>query len=445
MLLNLMIEMTISFIEYQGDTDKEHIEEYLYEIVMNLRIFQENLKDEKYSIILWEIITNMMILSSFGKLKNKLLLKSITDKTLLLMEHSVNENQHSAIYYEVFCNSFYNVLSSNIMDACKKRLLNYFFKINGHHFIINQVLAFSSHNETVSLKFQILLTEIITQFYCILQNVKDNDDAIFMRYFHMIINSNESNLMINVFTDYIDLKWQPWTKSDKSLCEMEKSIIKFEKEKLFYDSGISNFLLSSFIKCLSNASANQKLEVSPSTKIVKKISNSVKLELNFDYFKWWLLDQRNKSRNCQKMLIKFLSSKSPCFDYFNKKDASIFNNHGFLMQAYYNPLTDNILHTNLLKIMPRIKLLNRDVKTLLHCLSSKSSDELLYVLITLKTNAVEVNKNEINSVALSIDKILEKEFKRFDIRLGCLELMNLMLLQHITPSNTEVTRFYGNI
>lgn len=426
--MNLMIETIESILEYKPLSDKQYINKLFIVIIKNLKIVREKLIDIRYFKNVWKLVTNLMNFASEGKKPNMeetLILKLATDRAIELTEYVVVEEFIPTLHYEIFSNNIFQIMTNDLHPACKKRIWNFFFKINGHHFLRNKIAEFENKNKTIAFKSQVLLAEFMSQVVIFLQNITNlnEQEIIKLRYLKISINSysnDKYDSMLTVFTHYIDLKWQPWTESNQSMISTASTLNFFKDQKLMYDQGIRNFLLSSFLTCFTSVIIQKDPALASASKIVKKFNESVNLELNFNFIKWWLSEHRNSTMAYEKLILAFISQEKRNFNYkLDKNDIAVFKQFHFLMNVFLDKKNKDFIRLNILKIFSQCQLPAEELAKLVKYFQNSLTDEILSIetvnlLSTLKFNAGSLRKKHCKELVPCIHTIFQKEYKNLD-------------------------------
>lgn len=435
-LINVMIEVISPLIVTQEINKQKHINQYVISIIRNLKIEREKLIDVKYFMIVTKIICNITTNVSRDRLYTEeeiIIMKITTDKALELIEYVLIGSKLATIYYEIFCNFLYQILTRG-SSASKKRILNYIFKLKGHRFFLGMINE--CDNETVAFKFKLVFSKIISQLVQFLQKENNVDESSF-KYLDMILKSHSDVKylkMIKIFAMYIDLKWQPWTQSKKTVVSVGSVLNYFYDHKLMFDDGIRYFLLSSFIECFEISSIAGDRSLMKASKIVEKFGASIKLEVEMNFVKWWLFEHLNKKNEREKLLLKFVSQNNSRFDHLDNSDAAIFVDTGkLLMKNFLDKSQNKILRQNLLKFIAHSQLSVEDVQGLLKyfqkLIARDTSNETIYIIAALKSNANQLHHRVCKTTASFIDILMNKEFKAVEIRAAAIDLAFVLIHQ----------------
>lgn len=378
-------------------------------------------------MVVSKIICNMTAHVKGRTVEDKIIMKIATDKALELIEYILIEVKLPIIFFELFCNFLYQMLRCG-SAACKKLLLNLIFKLKGHRLLINMIR--DCENEAIVVKCQIILAEIISQLIQFLQN--EGDEKIKLRYMEMVLKSRTDNdcfKMLKVIIMYIDLKWQPWTESRHKVASIGSALSYFHDQKLLFDEGVRYCLISAFI-----SSSNQDQSIKKASKVVEKFSESVRLEMDLKFVKWWLIEHPNKKDEREKLLLKFVSRRDSCFGSLNRSDIAIFSDSSkLLVKNFLDKGNDKLLRQNLLKIFTKFQLNAEDLPGLLayfqRLIVKDTSSETIYIMAALKLNASQFHDRVCKTTTSFIFTLLGKEFKSIDIRAGALDLALALINQ----------------
>lgn len=321
--INLIIELMADsppIVEKDVAHRDSNLLSILKKLSSKLELFQSSMFTFITSKVIHGILQLLPLEREFLQPVHKLMLKAIVEKFLPLMEFILIKNKDASTY-EIFCNMFYYLLTSEkLKQSHKLQLLHYFFELNGHHFMARVIGRNDDINKTQSKHFKslIVMSEVVNVFVKFLSKSPDSELSFKKICYEIVFNANMSEMdpmennvshdtmLVYAFMSFVDFKWKnPRFNSNKVLCNVSLILTATRSKHASMDPTFFKMLTTLYTSTFRHvAIPNNNLLQTSSAAILE--SAHIKT-VNLSYLKWWCVMGKPKNGEVNEIVMKFLA------------------------------------------------------------------------------------------------------------------------------------------
>lgn len=385
--INLLIELMIAT-PAKEVKDQQFRNQKLTEIIRKISTGKEQLESMMFMLLVSKILFNALrYIPSIEEetiIGYQLMRRAIVDKFVAMMDFILKAEPDDG-HYEIFCNMFYYLLTSEKLKLREKlQALNRFFVLNGHHALISVIKESAKKTTAKCFKSRVVMAEIINIFLKFMGKLPDTDVTWKKRSYEIVFNADLKlmqhhediptigTMMMFIVLKFIDFVWKKREFNKTEVLSRTSLIIavtklqKVELEPIFF-----NMLTTLYTSSFMNVSIKQnKLLETTSATILTSIANIKTIDLSF--LKWWKVMGKPRDLEFNKVLSKFMmSSDGQQLENMEPESLKIFDSTQ-LIRSFVDSSTPIIAHTNIAKVLCNFQ-------------SIGSSQDYLKLLVLLKT------------------------------------------------------------
>lgn len=427
MSLEILIESPVA-----NDSDKKHRNERTLEVIKKLNTEDEHLESTLFMLYTSEVLHNVLfyIPSEASEITSihKLMRATVINKFLAIMDYILKVDKELEAY-EIFCNMFFYLLTSEKFKLREKlQLLNRFFVLGGHQSTISMKSAGEKKKSRMQqLKSRVVLSEVLAVFLTFMTQPAKPDPSLKKMCYAIIFQSNvklmeaaDANLSyetmrLYIFIRFIDLTWKK-ANFDKAEVLSNTSVIlaTAKLRKLTIEPVFFKMLITLYTAAFTRLTirGNELLKTS-STAILRSIAQVQTIDLN--YLMWWKEMGKPKAADFKLAVTTFLSrDKLDQLEHLQQRQLALFDK-SLMIDILLNPKTTIATYSNVSNILRNFA-------------STSSSQDFEKLLIELKN----IQRSQSNEKVKHREQFL-------------LNILNLMIAYGSNVSNLKLKQQTGEI
>lgn len=401
---NLVCEILIT-IPPKDENDKKFRDQKMFAIIQNLKIDSHNLEFVDYFILYAKLIHNMLqyISSDVGTKHQNLIIDIVVDKFMVLMEYVLHDNEE-LISYEVFINLFYYILrSKKVLFTKKVLLMNRFFNLNGHNFLISVIDEVPQKNgRRRSFKSMVILSEVLSVFMRFTNNVSANDEAsmeLQKKCYNIVGSANivllkkktniykvipnkytKETILLMTIISFIDHQWKIPDNRNKTFSKIALLLLVSDMRQINVNSCYFNMMVKIFTTHFAELSIQNSQFLQTSSAVILKSIVDVKI-IDINFLKWWKTMGHPTKKAFNEAVIRFIRNPEDQFTDLAPSDVTIFEQKRMLL-IFQDQTLPISMHSNVAKILCNMHLEKREYRKLLiiakNLLADKSKQQDIF-------------------------------------------------------------------
>lgn len=355
----------------KDERDLKHRDQKLVEILKMLSIRNKHSQsDVTFMLLLSEILRKVLnmipMISNIEQLtiEHKLLRSVIVDKFLAVMDYALKANENPSVH-EVFCNMFYYLLTSERLVLRQKlQLLNRFFILDGHNFLV-KVIVYDNEKEApvTHFKSNLVMAVVVNTLVKFLNKSTDIAKVLEKKSYDVVLKSNKKlmdpvnndasheTMMMFVFMKFVDYTWKnPKYNKSEVFCNVSLILAVVKVKKMSIDPTFFHMLTILYTSTFRpiTIKGNNLLEIS-STMIMDS-KHAKKIDLN--YLMWWKVMGNPKKEEFKKAVADFVKQKEiPEIDNLQPGNLRLLDQK-LMIEIFLGPLALPIAaHNNMKKVL----------------------------------------------------------------------------------------------